>query len=122
MAKKGNGDSKEKSAEQIKIAKQIIDLAKKHGIPLQIGQMDPRLQQATPKRDLIVQVRQNQGQVVIDFGQSISWCAMLPEQATKFAASIIKQVQSITGIQASSGEEPPPPEKEEEEEKVDKPE
>lgn len=121
MAKKGNGDAKDEMKKHAEIIKTIMATAKKHGIPLSVGP-DPMLQQAAPKRDLIVQVRQHQGQVVIDFQQSISWCAMSPEQAMKLAASIVKQCQHITGIKASSGSEPPAPDPEEDKEKVDNPE
>lgn len=120
MAKKGNGDAKDQMAKHAQIIKTIMETAKKHGIPLTVGP-DPMLAQQAPKRDLIVQVRQHQGQVVIDFQQSISWCAMAPEQAMKLAASIVKQCQHITGIQASSGADMPPAEDTENEEKVDKP-
>lgn len=128
MANKGNGD--DKSVKDVKKQMAFLDevksLAKKHGIPFQLpagqGALDP-LQQ---KRDLRVQVREQGGQVIVDFGQSISWMALSPEQATKYAATIIKIVQNIQSIKASGGEDLPAAEETEkpddEKKEVDKPE
>jgi hypothetical protein len=103
---KGNGD--DKSVKDVKKQMAFLDevkgLAKKHGIPFQVPAGQDPLQQ---KRDLRVQVREQAGQVIVDFGQSISWMALSPEQATKYAATIIKIVQNIQSIKASGGEDPP---------------
>jgi hypothetical protein len=61
------------------------------------------------QRSLQVQVREQKGQVIVVFGQSISWMAMEVAQATKYAASIIKIVQGIQkdqSIQAAGGDVP----------------
>jgi len=122
---KGNGDDKsvKDAKKQMAFFEEVKGLAKKHGIPFQVpGGQDP-LQQ---KRDLRVQVREQGGQVIVDFGQSISWMALSPEQATKYAATIIKIVQNIQSIKASGGEalqpETPAEDPDEEKSEVDKPE
>ena len=120
MAKKGNGDAKDQMAKHAQIIKTIMETAKKHNIPIQVG-ADPMLAQMSPKRDLIVQVRAHQENVVIDFQQSISWCAMSVDQAMKFAATIVKQCQNITGIKAISGQAAPATETPENTKEVDKP-
>jgi len=115
MAKKGNGD--DKSVKDVKKQMAFLDevkaAAKKHGIPFNQGQGPGAAGGMMPqqKRDLRVQVREQDGQVIVDFGQSISWMALSPEQATKYAATIIKIVQNIQSIKASGGsaapEDPP---------------
>jgi len=108
-AQKGNGGDKAGKAKAAETKKQldflaeVKELAKKHGVS--VGGAPGAADAAMPgKRDLRVQVREQAGQIVVDFGQSISWMAMAPEQATKFAASVIKIVQNIQSIKASGGE------------------
>jgi hypothetical protein len=105
MAEKGNGDDKsvKDAKKQMAFLDEVKALAKKHGV--QVGGMpgagiDPTQQ----KRDLRVEVSEQGGQVIVNFKQSISWMALSPPEATKFAASIIKIVQNIQSIKAIGGE------------------
>ena len=80
-----------------------------------------------PKRDLRIKVTSRGDQIIVDFGQSVSWMAMNMSQATKFAATIIKLVQDYQSIGAQGGEDEAPAVDETEKpdpdtEKVDKPE
>jgi hypothetical protein len=129
---KGNGDDKavENVKEQMAFLDEVKELAKKHGIKIGPGVMPKPANLG--QRNLQVQVREQDGRVIIDFGQSISWMAMDVTQATKYAATIIKIVQGIQrdqSIQAAGGDtEPgkeaaadPDAEKAEDQETVDKP-
>jgi len=127
---KGNGgdEAGEQAAadtkKQLDFLSEVKELAKKHGIP--IGGGPPGAGMAIPKRDLRIQVKEQAGQIVVDFGQSISWMAMKPDQATKFAASVIKIVQNIQSIGAVGGdaaesEKKPDADEAEKKSEVDKP-
>jgi hypothetical protein len=135
---KGNGgDPPENIENQMKFLAEVKALAQKHGIqmaePMGGGISDAMQAQ----RSLRIQVREQNGQVVVDFGRtpegkpnSISWMALSVEQATKFAATMIKMVQNIQSIGAVGGAAEAPADKPAEDatekktektEKVDKP-
>lgn len=103
MAKKGNGGAGDDVKKQFEFLDEVKKLAKKHGI-----EMGGLSQQITPgQSQLQIQVREQNNKVIVDFGKQIAWMAMNIDQATKFAASIIKLVQDVqkrNAIAAEGGE------------------
>ena len=101
---KGNGDDKsvQDAKNQMAFLAEVKELAAKHGI--QIAGSQAGLEPLRQSRNLRIQVITRGDQIVVDFGQSVSWMAMNMTQATKFAATIIKQVQDFQSIGAAGGE------------------
>jgi len=59
---------------------------------------------AQPKQSINLSVGTRDGSVVIDFGQQVTWMSMAPDQATKFAASIMAQVQTLLKVPGTTGD------------------
>jgi len=105
---KGNGDDKsvQDAKNQMAFLDEVKKLAKQHGI--KIGGDQAGLDPLRQSKDLKVQVMTRDDKIIIDFGQSVSWMAMNAQQATKFAATVIKQVQNIQSIGATGGQSSDP--------------
>ena len=93
-------DNGKKAIDQVVHAGNILEVIKQaaaaQGIPLGGGE--------STKRSVKLSVGVKEGSVVIDFGQQVTWMSMAPDQATKFAASIMAQVQNILKAPGTTGE------------------